>query len=547
VRQIADKHSILIANDRESRHPEYIQDIIEGCGVKHSSGRKALSFFVAMLYLCGASAFACAQDTGSSGSALASSSSRVPFSPSSSRTMPTIIDPGTSSGSIPGSSSLDPGTDAGGSVPPPVLAVSPTPTRETGVDWRGVIGDSLAFLAVSHTFRYATEATTRRSFDQPFFPKYSAAVANLHGWGDGDPFLVNYVGHPMEGAVAGFIWQHNDRAYRTVEFGRNRRYWKERLRGMGFAYVYSVQFEIGPISEASLGHIQGMYPQIGFVDHVITPIVGTGWAIAEDAIDRMVVQRLEQRVANPYVRLFARGLLNPARSFANVMEFQLPWHRDDRPGVFKPFPENALWVAENKKRVESTPANPPPGVAPFDFSFHATMTDYVGSAGAGPCMGGGGTAGFRVASEWQVVLDVGGCKMLGFRQDWSGDALTYMVGPRWTPGNYGRWTPHAEALIGGTKVTQEYQNPYLKAEVSDWHPVNDEGRTAKHAYYSTDWDNSAFAVRAGAGIDYRFNNALALRVADLSYSHAWTNDINGLSYRSAVQFSGGLVLRMGTW
>ena len=78
-----------------------------------------------------------------------------------------------------------------------------------------------------------------------------------------------------------------------MEFGRNRRYWKEKMRGMAFAYVYSVQFEIGPISEASIGHIQSFYPQLGFVDHVITPTVGTGWAIAEDAMDRMVIQRLE--------------------------------------------------------------------------------------------------------------------------------------------------------------------------------------------------------------------------------------------------------------
>ncbi len=495
-------------------------------------GAKALCVAVLILYLCGAGVFACAQ-TGSNSSAMESSSRVKPeFSTS---------DSSTSSGSH---NYLSDAGAAGGAVP---VINSPTVVRETGVDWGHLIGSSLAFLAVSHTYRYATEATTRRSFDEPFFPYYGNAVANLHGWGDGDPFLVNYVGHPMEGAVAGFIWQHNDRAYRTVEFGRNRRYWKAKMRGMAFAYVYSVQFEIGPISEASLGHIQGMYPQVGFVDHVITPIVGTGWAIAEDSIDRILVQRLEQHVANPYVRLLARGVLNPSRSFANVMELQVPWHRDDRPGVFKPFPENALWVAENKRRMESSPVNPPPGVAPFDFSFHATFTDYLGNAGAGACMGGGGTAGFRVADDWQIILDVSGCKMLEFGKDWSGDTLTYMVGPRWTPHNSSHWTPHVQALIGGTKITQEYQNPTLKAEVADWHPVNDEGRTAKHEYYSTDWDSNGFAVSAGAGVDYRFNNALALRLADLSYAHSWTSDINGINYRSAVQLSGGLVLRMGTW
>ncbi len=164
------------------------------------------------------------------------------------------------------------------------------PVPEKGVDWHGVFRDSAVFLTIEHGFRLGTEGATRRSFQQPFFPGYADAIANMHGWGDGDPFLVNYVGHPMQGAVTSFLWQHNDRAFRDVEFGRNSRYWKERLRGMAFSYVYSVQFEIGPLSEASIGHVQHLYPQVGFVDHVITPTIGTGWTIAEDALDRKVIQ-----------------------------------------------------------------------------------------------------------------------------------------------------------------------------------------------------------------------------------------------------------------
>jgi len=104
-----------------------------------------------------------------------------------------------------------------------------------------------------------------------------------------------------------------------------------------------------------------------------------------------------------------------------------------------------------------------------------------------------------------------------------------------------------QALVGGTKLTQEYNNPVLQAQVADWHTVDDEGRAAKHNYYNTDWETAGFRVAAGAGVDYRFNNALALRLANLEYAHSWTNDLNGFNYRNAVQFSGGLVLRMGTW
>ena len=428
------------------------------------------------------------------------------------------------------------------------LVISNAGTDEHGIDWKHLLLDSGSFLLCSHTYRILTEGTTRRSFSEPFFPNYAASVSNLHGWADGDPFMVNYVGHPMQGAVSGFIWQHNDRAFRTVEFGRNRRYWKERLRGMAFAYAYSVQFEIGPVSEASIGHIQSFYPQLGFVDHVITPTVGTGWAIAEDAADRIIIQRFEAHFGNPVLRMVVRSGLNPARSFANFTEGQAPWHREDRPGVFKPFPNAETWAALSQQRMLSKPVDPPPGVAPFEFTFHGTYRDYQQNSGAGGCLGGGGTAQFRVAAEWQMLLNVDGCKMLGFKQNWSGDTLLFATGPRWTPQIPGaRWTPHLQALVGGTKLTQEYNNPILQAEVAGWKPNTDEGRAAKHDYYNTDWDTVGFAVQAGAGVDYKLTAALALTVGDLQYVHSWTNDINGVNYRNAIQFTSGLVVRMGTW
>lgn len=164
---------------------------------------------------------------------------------------------------------------------------------------------------------------------------YVNSVTNLHGWADGDPIMVNYVGHPMQGSVSGDIWIQNDPKYRTAEFGRNRRYWVSRLRAATFAWAYSEQFEIGPISEASIGHVQNYFPQQGFVDHVITPAVGFGWMVAEDFLDRYVVKRIEAWTTNRcalrplrVIRMVARGGLNPSRSFANAMAFREPWHRD---------------------------------------------------------------------------------------------------------------------------------------------------------------------------------------------------------------------------
>ena len=459
------------------------------------------------------------------------------------RTQDTIEAPGGGSESIshPGA----PGSDAGNTAAGGFVMVTP-PQREHGIDWGHLFEGSLAFLAVEHGFRIATEQGTRDGLHAPFFPGYFDSVENLHGWADGDPFLVNYVGHPMQGAVSGFIWQHNDRAYRTAEFGANSRYWKSKLRSAAFAYVYSVQFEIGPLSEASLGHIQALYPQQGFVDHVVTPTVGMGWTIAEDMIDRYVIRAIEAHTANPYYRLLARGGLNPSRSMANVMSGELPWHRDDRPGVFKPYPEAAAVRSFMEQATAKVPVNPPPGVAPFEFTVTPIFKQYFGTGAKGSCAGGGSSIAFRIAAEWQIVGEVGGCKILDLPTNFTGDSLSYMIGPRWTATTSGRWNTHAQLLVGGTKLTQERLYPEERAAVAAEIYPKKLGN-AQHALYTQDWDTNGFAIAMGTGIDYKINNALAFRVASLDYSHSWNNDLNGVNYSNGLQLTTGLVLRMGTW
>jgi len=72
---------------------------------------------------------------------------------------------------------------------------------------------------------------------------------------DGDSFLVNYVAHPMQGAISGFVQIHNDPKARPTEFSESKAYWQGRLKAMGWAALFSTQFELGPISEASLGNV----------------------------------------------------------------------------------------------------------------------------------------------------------------------------------------------------------------------------------------------------------------------------------------------------
>src|ERR1017187_245525 len=97
------------------------------------------------------------------------------------------------------STSRDNSVDSGADAPASgtaITAVSPTPKREAGIDWLHLAEGSLAFLTVEHAFRYATESGTRDAIHTAFWPGYLNSVGNLHGWSDGDPFFVNYIGHP---------------------------------------------------------------------------------------------------------------------------------------------------------------------------------------------------------------------------------------------------------------------------------------------------------------------------------------------------------------
>lgn len=429
------------------------------------------------------------------------------------------------------------GGDEAGDDPPakaePVVAVkAPEPA---GVEWTELGISSFRFLAVMHGFRLATEPGTRAS-GAGLGAGYTGSVANLHGWADGDPFYVNYVGHPMQGAVAGRLWLLHDRRYRRAEFGGSADYWKGKLRAAAFAWAFSEQFEIGPLSEASIGHIQKDFPQQGFVDHVVTPTVGLGWMVAEDTLDRYLIKRIEARTHNMAARIVARTLLNPARSFANVMDWRAPWYRDSREGILTYTPP----ATEIRTIAAARASEPEREVAPFEF----TATAGARQLGDGACVGGGAEGAYRVAPDWQVVLAVNGCKRIGDGANVSGDALVYQLGPRWTPMASGKWSPFAHLLVGGMKMTQEVMDPAEKQLVLDANknldPMLD---YTLHSKYTTQQESNSLAVTAGVGVDYKLNQAVAIRVASFEYLRADRGIANG----SGFQMATGMVLLWGTW
>src|SRR3954447_24039450 len=92
---------------------------------------------------------------------------------------------------------------------------------------------------------------TRRELGGPFVSDYFESVSTIHTWNDSDSILTNYVGHPMMGAVAGYIQIFNHPRGRCLQFERSSGdYWRSRLKAMAWTAVYSAQYEIGPASEA---------------------------------------------------------------------------------------------------------------------------------------------------------------------------------------------------------------------------------------------------------------------------------------------------------
>jgi hypothetical protein len=69
----------------------------------------------------------------------------------------------------------------------------------------------------------------------------------------------------------------------------------------------------------------------GWVDHVITPIGAFGLIVAEDALDRYVVEWIESRTTNRFLRASVRLVLNPGRALSNGSSGRWPWYRDGRP------------------------------------------------------------------------------------------------------------------------------------------------------------------------------------------------------------------------
>lgn len=205
---------------------------------------------------------------------------------------------------------------------------------EGSLQWKPLLLQNGLFLGLQHGFRFATQEETRGNLRGPFLKDYFKSVSGLQGWDDGDSWLANYVGHPMQGAVYGhtYLQNHTREKFLPVDF-RSADYWKSRSKAMAWMAVASTHYEIGPFGEAAFGNVGKREGTKGAVDLVITPTMGFALLVVEDFLDDRVVLPIERRVHNKFLRLFIRSALNPDRAMANLLRFKVPWHRDTRAGV----------------------------------------------------------------------------------------------------------------------------------------------------------------------------------------------------------------------
>jgi hypothetical protein len=106
---------------------------------------------------------------------------------------------------------------------------------------KGLLWQSLAFDGVEDGYRLATDHYLRHLVaDGPYWHNYMASMQHwdMTRWSDGDDFLVDDIGHPMQGAVSAFIEIQNSPSQRELRLSMAKAYWHSRLLALMWATVF---------------------------------------------------------------------------------------------------------------------------------------------------------------------------------------------------------------------------------------------------------------------------------------------------------------------
>jgi hypothetical protein len=374
--------------------------------------------------------------------------------------------------------------------------------------WGRALTESFTFLLIEQA--YVVHTDFRWVVSQNGIPfnhywrdyKQSLSEWTQSGWNDGDPNWFGYIGHPIQGALTGFIQIQNDPKSRTLEFSRTKAYWKSRLRAAVWNAVYSTQWNLGPLSEVTVEkygakdrapwNANGTFPcntshcytGVGQIDIVMTPIGGMGWLIGEDFLDKKVVRHIESGTQNRLLIDTARVALNPIRSGANMLHGEHPWYRANRDSA------GMSLVGEQKTT--------PPGETQKQLPNHGNIFFGYSHTGASHCEVV--TSGAAIVcdpvssvssnlSGWNTTLEKMYLRYFGVVADFSGQyggvsQSNFLFGLR-GGASIGRFRPFAQAMIGAVRVRDNTST----GSISD----------------------TTFAEDLGLGVDFRLVRLLSWR------------------------------------
>jgi hypothetical protein len=222
-----------------------------------------------------------------------------------------------------------------------------------GIHWGPLLREWWLDIGIEQSERILQEAKTRDQLNGKFFKEWFSDVAQYrYGlWNDGDKFFTSYIGHPLQGAVVeGIFWQNNDRVRFSEQDFHSAAYRKALWQAFAFATLDAVQWKLGPVSEASIGHVglpahwwdepyycnifhEYCHPRTGLDDLVLNEVGGTVLTIGFHWTDKHVQVPIERRFHNRAVIDTTRILSNPPQSLANLLRFRRPWFRDNRDGA----------------------------------------------------------------------------------------------------------------------------------------------------------------------------------------------------------------------
>lgn len=229
-----------------------------------------------------------------------------------------------------------------------MAAFQPTPLRlqdpsgrqlQPSVEWRHYLNQEFLEVSFQMGERLATEGKTRTELHGPYFKDWFYVVTHYRYtvWNDGDKFFTSNIGHPAQGAIIESIfWQNDDRVRFAEQDLRDPAYRMALFEAALVCTADAVQWKIGPISEATIGHVglptpeQGYRNRTGMNDMVMNETAGTVMFAGFQWLDKNVEAPLERKIENKLAINTLRIFTDPSGSMANVFRFRAPWYRDDR-------------------------------------------------------------------------------------------------------------------------------------------------------------------------------------------------------------------------